>query len=48
MDNFMKNKYNALVALLVVLCLADAGYRIYKVCERIKNQSQEAHNGLVK
>ena len=43
----MKNKYNALVALLVVLCLADAGYRIYKVYQRLKGQ-EEARSGLVK
>jgi hypothetical protein len=43
----MKNKYNALVALLVLICLADAGYRIYKVYERLKNQQEEVH-GLAK
>jgi hypothetical protein len=41
----MKNKYNALVALLVVLCLVDAGYRLYRVYKQITSQ-QEASRGI--
>lgn len=43
----MKNKYNALVAFLVILCLADAGYRLYKTYENFKNK-QGAFRELVK
>ena len=37
----MKNKYNALVAILVVICLADAGYRLYKAYQKLVHQEQE-------
>jgi hypothetical protein len=41
----MKNKYNLLVYFLVLVCLSEAGYRVYKAYQSIKNQ-QEKSNGI--
>ena len=38
----MKNPYNLLVAVLVIICLADAAYRLYSTYERLTN-SQQSH-----
>lgn len=36
----MKNPYNLLVAVLVIVCLADAAYRLYSTYERLTNPQQ--------
>lgn len=38
----LKNKYNALVAILALLCLADAGYRVYKIYHKLTDKQEEA------
>jgi hypothetical protein len=43
------NKYNILVAVLVMLCLGNAAYRVYTTYQKIvHSQQDEVHNGLVK
>lgn len=38
----MKNKYNALVVILMLVCLADAGHRLYKIYKKYTTpQSKE-------
>ena len=39
----MKNNYNTLVAVLMVVCLLDAGYRLYRVYHKLTNKQQESH-----
>lgn len=38
----MKNNFNALVVLLVLVCLADAGYRLYKTYKRLVNEQENS------
>lgn len=39
----MKNKFNILVVLLILLCLFDAGYRIYKTYHRLVDQNEQVN-----
>lgn len=43
MNNSMRNKYNLLVAILVLICLAEASYRTYKAYQKFMHPEVTYH-----